>query len=177
MTVNTVLVGPGPPTTGVSALDSDQSLMVTAMIPTTGTPAYSWQWLVSVGGGSLSAGSLCTVNSGQGAGPGTAESCIVPAGALTAANSYAFAFEVTDNASTPAVVTSPASTAVSVYPALTPPGAPVPGGTAADVDRPLTVTATLPLTGTPTYLWQWWISVDGGAVAPATQCAANSGAG
>ncbi len=49
--------------------------------------------------------------------------------------------------------------------------------TALDSDQTLTVTGTIPTTGTSPYAWEWWISVNGGTYVVTTQCAVNSGTG
>ena len=46
-----------------------------------------------------------------------------------------------------------------------------------DVNQALTVSGTIPSTGTSTYSWQWLISVNGAGVVAAKQCAIANGAG
>jgi len=69
----------------------------------------------------------------------------------------------------------------STYPlspaALRPAGIPTPSSTSVHRTDPVVVVGTIPSGGVPTYSWKWLVSVDGAASAPATLCAANSGAG
>jgi hypothetical protein len=87
---------------------------MTGTIPTTGTPTYSWQWLVSVNGGTYAPATQCAVNSGTGAIGGTTETCSIAANTLTAGGTYAFELEVTDSATSPSTQTSPTTSAVTV---------------------------------------------------------------
>jgi len=114
VTVNSALTAPSAPT--VSATTPyyiGQIETVTGTIPTTGTPTYSWQWLVEVdGAGGYSATTLCAVNSGSGASAGATETCTISAGTLIATDTYSFELQVTDSASEAA--TSSASPTVTV---------------------------------------------------------------
>ncbi len=177
VTVNSALTAPNAPTMSTTALDVDQALTGTGVIPSTGTSPYSWQWLVSVNGGSYALATMCSVSEGSGAGVGDTETCSIEAGTLTVGATYAFELQVTDGATTPETETSAFSSSVIVSPALTAPVAPTVSATALDVDQTLMVAGTMPSTGTPTYSWQWLVSVNGGAYAPATQCTQNSGSG
>ncbi|MGA8302710.1 MAG: hypothetical protein WA691_05875 [Thermoplasmata archaeon] len=177
VTVNAALTAPVAPTVSAAKLDVNQALTVTGTIPATGTSTYSWQWLISVNGGAYAAATQCSVNGGSGAAAGAPEVCSFAASTLTVGDSYALELEVTDSASTPETVTSTASSTVTVSAALTASTAPALSATKLDLNQVLTVTATLPSTGTSPYSWKWLISVDGGAFAATTQCAANSGSG
>lgn len=114
VTVNPALTAPSAPT--VSAITPyyiDQIETVTSTIPTTGTPTYSWQWLVEVDGASVySATTLCAVNSGSGASAGATETCTISAGTLIPTDTYSFELQVTDSASETAA--SSASPTVTV---------------------------------------------------------------
>jgi hypothetical protein len=177
VTVNPALTPPTAPTSSTTALDANQPWTVTGTIPSTGTPTYSWQWLVSFDGGAFANSTQCATNSGSGAIGGASESCTIAPNTLTAGDSYAVEFQVRDNATVPETRTSPAGPTLTVSPALTAPPAPTPSATLLDSDLPLTVTGIIPLTGTPTYSWQWQISVDSAAYVDATQCSVNSGSG
>jgi hypothetical protein len=118
VTVNSALTAPSAPTVSAASLYyENQTETVTGTIPSTGTPTYSWQWLVQVNGaGGYSDSTLCTVNSGPGAKSGDTETCSIPAGTpskpLTPGNLYSFELQVTDSASE--TTTSPASPTVTV---------------------------------------------------------------
>ena len=177
VSVNPALTAPPAPSVSASFLDVDQALTLTGAVPSTGTPTYSWQWLVSVNGGAYAAATQCSTNSGSGANAGDAETCDVAASTLTVGDTYAFELQVTDSATLAETQTSPYSSTVTVNSALEAPAAPSTSVTLLDVNQALTVTGTMPTTGTPTYSWQWMISVNGGGYAPATQCAVDSGTG
>jgi len=177
VTANSALTAPAPPTTSATILDLDQGLIVAGTIPSSGTPSYSWQWLVSTNGGAAVDATQCSVDHGSGASPGVTKSCNIAGGLLTVGDTYQFELQVTDGASAPETGTSSTSPTVTVSSALTAPGTPSPNPTSLDADQPLTVTGKIPSTGSPAYSWQWLISVNGGASADATECAANSGTG
>jgi hypothetical protein len=147
------------------------------MIPSTGTPTYRWQWLFSINGGAFANLTLCVANNGTGVDGGTAETCSIAVSTLTVGDTYAFELQVTDSALSPESQTSPAGLVVTVRSALVGPTVPTVSATSLDVDQALTATGTIPSTGTPTYSWQWLISINGGAFTTATQCAVNSGTG
>ncbi len=177
VTVSSALTAPAQPVVSASALDIDQALMVSGIIPSNGTASYSWQWMVSVNGGAYAAATQCTVGSGSGAAGGATENCSVASNSLTAKDSYTFQLELTDSASSPETQTSISAATVAVSAALTAAGSPAPSSTNLDTNQPLAVTATIPSTGAPTYSWQWLVSVNGGSYGPASQCASNSGNG
>ena len=177
VTVNSALTTPAAPTTSASVLDVSQALTLTGTIPSTGTPTYSWRWLVSLNGGAFATVTHCAVTSGSGATGGATEMCSIPANTLISGGNYAYELNVTDSASTPETQTSPASAPVAVNLGLTAPAAPTVSNAKLDLDQVLTVTGTIPSTGTPTYSWQWLVSVNGGGYVSATQCAVNSGSG
>ena len=174
VTVNSALAAPAAPTVSATALDSDQMFAVTGTIPSTGTPTYSWQWLVSTDSGAFIPATRCGANGGSGAVAAVAETCAIGASMLTGGDTYAFELNVTDSATTPGRATSPTSSTVSVRPALTTPGPPTPSATSLAADQGLTVTGTIPSSGTPAYSWQWLISTAGGAYADATECGASA---
>ncbi|MDA4137044.1 MAG: hypothetical protein OK449_08655 [Thaumarchaeota archaeon] len=162
-----------------SALDSDQALTVTSPpITFAGNPPYAWQWLVSVNGGTYVPASQCTANSGTGAASEDVETCSVSADTLTAGDTYSFELNVTDSSlpPVPQTTTPQPSSTVTVFSPLAVPSTPTVSATMLGVGQELIVSGTIP-DGTPTYAWQWLVSVNGGPYAPATQCAANSGVG
>ncbi len=177
VSVASALAAPGTPTVSAAALDADQALTVTGSIPTSGTAPYVWQWLISENGGLFGDASVCSVDSGSGASSGATETCSVAGGSLAAGNDFAFELQVTDSAATPETSVSPSSATVNVATELAAPGAPTVSATALDVDQALTVTGTIPSSGTAPYSWQWLVSVDGGTFGDATQCTAGSGTG
>ena len=177
LTVNSALTAPSTPSVSASLLDADQSLTATATLPSTGTPNYGWQWLVSVNDGGFDAATQCTTGSGSGVGGGTAEVCTIPGGTLAAGSTYAFELEVSDSASMPESVSSAPSPTVTVNSALAAPVAPSVSAASLYKSQTLIVTDATPTTGTPDYSWQWLVSTNGGAFAPATQCATSGGSG
>jgi large repetitive protein len=177
VTVSSALTAPGKPTPSAAALDVNQGLTVTGEVPSTGTPAYAWQWMISHNGGAYTAGTQCAIENGTAAGAGSTETCTIGASALISGDTYTFELRVSDSASTPASKTSSTSSVVTVHSALTAPAAPTPSLTSLDADQPLTVGGKLPSTGTPDYSWQWLVATGSG-YANATQCGASaSGSG
>ena len=177
VTVAATLTAPLAPTLSATALDVNQALTVSGTVPTTGTSTYSYQWSVSVNGGSFVATTQCSHNSGSGASAGAVETCSIAASTLTVGTTYAFEFAVTDSATSPESQTSPSSGTVTVTSALTAAGAPSPSASLLDVDQALAVTGTVPSTGTSPYAWQWLLSVNSGTYGASTQCSTNSGSG
>ncbi len=176
VTVGSTLAAPGTPSVSATSLDRNQALTVTGSIPTTGTAPYTWEWLASVGGGAYVAATVCSVDGGSGASSGATELCSVSANTLTVGDTYAFELNVTDSASTPENTISPSSQPVTVSSALTAPGTPSVSVSALDANQVLTVTYSLPSSGTAPYAWVWLVS-DGGAYVDATQCTVASGSG
>jgi hypothetical protein len=117
--VSSTLTAPAAPTVSAAKLDVNQVETVSATIPSTGTPQYSWQWMVSVNSGGFAAATQCGTNSGSGAAGGAGETCTIPGGTLTAGSTYAFELKVTDNASTAEFLLSGASPTVAVSATLT----------------------------------------------------------
>lgn len=177
VTVAAALTAPLAPTLSVAIVDLDQALTVSGTLPSTGSPTYAWAWWVSVNFGTYAAASICAVNSGTGAAGATVETCVISPSTLTVGSTYTFELQVMDSASKVEAKTSPASHVADVYSALTAPAAPTASGTAIDSDQALTVTATLASTGTPTYDWTWYVSVNGGSFVASSVCAANGGTG
>ncbi|MGD0587521.1 MAG: PKD domain-containing protein, partial [Thermoplasmata archaeon] len=177
VTVNTALTAPAAPTVSATALDVDQPLTILGTVPTTGTPTYSWQWLVAINSGTYVASTQCVVNSGTGAAVAASVTCLIPAHTLTAGDSYSFELQITDSATNSETMVSPTSLTVSVSSALTSPATPTPSAAKLDVNQALSVSGIIPTTGTSTYAWQWLIAVNGGGFVDATQCAVNSGIG
>src|SRR5271157_4876928 len=120
--VNQALTAPATPTPSTTALDADQPMTVTAAIPSSGTPLYSWQWLVEVNGvGSYAdATTQCGASaSGSAAHAADIETCNIPGNTLVASTTYSFELQVTDSASTPETQTSAASSTVTTSASLT----------------------------------------------------------
>ena len=178
VTVNSALTAPSTPSPSATALDEDQALTVTSTVPSTGTAPYGWQWLESVNGGSFAAAGSCAVSSGSGALAGATETCSVPGNTLTPGDGYGFELKVTDSATVGVSSASTASATVTVSAALTPAAAPSPSASALDLNQALTVSGTIPGTGTAPYSWQWRISTNGGTYLTASQCGGSaSGSG
>jgi len=175
VSVSSALTPPTRPSVSATALDVDQTLDVTATIPSTGTGPFAWQWLVSENGGSFSVAADCSTSSGTGAAAGSPESCVIPANRLDADSSYAFEVRVTDSATIVESETSSSSSPVSVSSSLSAPALPTVSATKLDSDQVLTVTATVPVSGTSPYDWRWLVSKDGGAYADTTFCSTNAG--
>jgi Thermopsin len=177
VTVYAALSAPSTPVVSATALDVNQALTVTATTPSTGVSPYAWSWLVSVNGGSFSTATQCAANSGTGAASDSAVVCSIASNSLTVGSTYAFELTVTDSASTAETQTSSASATVTVASALTAPAAPTVSATTLDADQTLTVSGTVPSTGTAPVSWTWLVSINGGSFTTATQCASNSGSG
>ena len=177
VSVASMLTAPTKPTVNRPALDTNQVLTVTGTLPSTGTSPYAWEWLVSVNGGAFGPTNQCAVNSGSGASPGATETCVIAGNSLAAGSHYNFKLQAADSATSAEMTNSTASRTVTVASALTAPGAPSVSATKLDVDQPLTVTGTVPSTGTSPYAWQWLVSVNSGAFVAASQCAVSSGSG
>lgn len=171
----TALTAASTPTPSVPALDVDQAFSVSSMLPTTGTPTYTWVWWYSDQAGVWAPAIFCAVEGGSGAAGGSLETCAVAGGTLTAGLTYSFELEVNDSATTFETQMSAASSGVLLNPALTAASAPSVSAPLLDADQALAVTASLPTTGTPTYSWTWWVAVNGGAYAVATVCAQSTG--
>ncbi len=166
------------PTVNRPALDENQALTVKSHLPTTGTAPYAWTWLVSKDGGAFAKATQCAVNSGTGGAADAALTCAIAAGALTAGDYYDFEIKVTDSATTAETKTSAEGLeTVTVATALTAPAKPSVSSTSLDVDQALTVSGTVPATGTSPYAWTWLVNVDGSGYVDATQCGSYSGSG
>jgi len=114
------------------------------------------------------------VSSGTGAALGATEHCTIPANTLSEVDTYQFALLIWDSASTPEYAYSNPSAIVTVNTALTAPATPsvtspvILAVSPAAETQTLSVTGTIPSTGTSTYSWQWYVSFDGGAFVKAT---------
>jgi hypothetical protein len=177
VTVSSGLTAPATPHVSATSLDVNQALTVTGTVPSSGTAPYSYEWMWSVNGGTYVEATICATPSGTGIAGGTPVTCSIAANALTAGDHYNFKLEVKDSATSVETETSAASARVTVKSMLTAPGAPSVSSTRLVVSQTLTVTGTLPSSGSSPYSWQWLISVNGGSYVDATQCAANSGSG
>ncbi len=111
ITVNPTLLPPSTPTVNATSIPYYANLNVSSTLPSTGTPPYSYQWLVSINGGGYTDATQCGVNSGSGQGASTQETCNV-SDMLTTGDNYAFELQVTDSASTPETNVSAASQTV-----------------------------------------------------------------
>jgi hypothetical protein len=177
VTVASALTAAAAPTVSATAIDADQALTVKGILPSTGSPSYSWTWWVSENGGSYTTTSECAVNSGTGGSAGATVMCSIASNGLSSGSTYAFELQVTDSATAPETQTSAASPTVTVSSSLTAAGAPSVSATSLDVDQTLTVTGTIPSSGTAPYSWTWLVSANGGSYGTATQCAVESGSG
>jgi len=177
VTVNSALTAPAPPAVSALALDDDQTLTVSGTTPSTGTPNYAWQWRISVNGGGFANATVCAANNGSDALPSASVSCVIVGGQLSAGSFYTFELNVSDSATLSESATSTPSPAVTVASALAPPVSPNLSATQLDENQPLSVTGTLPSSGTSPYAWVWMVSVNGGSAVGATMCAVPSGSG
>ncbi len=164
------------PTPSAAFLDADQAMTVTDTLPTNGSaPSYSYQWLDSQGGGPFGVATMCGASaSGTGA-PGAKVTCSIPAATLTP-SSYVFELLATPTGGGGSL-TSPPSPTVQVNTALAAASPPVPNATSLSVNQPLAVTDAMPSSGTPTYQYEWLVSLNGSAYSKALPCALSSGAG
>ena len=122
ISVHSALTVPTPPRLAQTLLNASQSTNVTAILPTTGSPPYTWTWLVAVDGGAYAGATQCAVNSSSGGNAGGSVTCYLAPTRLAAGHDYAFELQVTDSASRPEVVRSTPSPMLTVG---SPPG---PGG-------------------------------------------------
>ena len=172
------LTAPATPSVSAVLLDVNQALKVSGAVPSdSGTSPFAWTWLESVDGSSFSPSTQCGTNGGSGAAAGATVTCSMAKSILTAGDTYAFELEIKDDATVPESEVSLPSPTVTVHTALAAPSAPSVSATKLDVNQSLSVLATLPSTGTPSYSWVWLISVNGGAYATATPCSSDSGSG
>ncbi len=155
-TVPSVSIGPSSAT-----IDADGVTRATfTATPSGGSGSYgSYAWTVPSGlttfSGCTSSSTTCTVTS-------------------TTLGSYTLSVTVTDSKG---ATSSPSSAIVTVNSALTAPTAPAVSAASLNAGQALTVTGTIPSTGTSPYSWQWSVSVNGGAYSAATQCATGNGSG
>ena len=151
---------------------------ITGVMPSTGNTPYTYNWLISSNGGvSYSATTQCATNSGSGQASGNTVTCNIVGGTLAGSQNYIFELKVSDSASTPEITTSSASPTVAVAPQLTPAATPAASAPKLDVDQAETITGVIPSTGTSTYSYNWYESVNGGAYSDTTSCATTSGTG
>jgi hypothetical protein len=175
--VSSPLISPGQPTISASKLVVNQIETVTGIIPSTGLSPYTYNWLVSVNGGSYTIASVCVAASGSNQNAGGTVMCNIPANTLTIGDTYDFELQVSDGSSSPETANSVASANVMVHSILTPPTTPTLSLPLIDPDDPVTVTSTLPSTAFPPYSYIWLTSISGGTYATATQCTTNTGSG
>ena len=148
----------GAITPSAPKIDSGQSITLTAN-PSGGTTPYTYQWYTGASCTSAIAGATSSTYS------------------ASPTSSTTYYYKVSDSSSVTPETSCSAGDTVTVNSALTAPAAPTVSATKFDVDQALTVSGTLPSTGTSTYSWQWLVSVNGGAFSAATQCSTNSGSG
>ncbi|MCI4353380.1 MAG: hypothetical protein L3K14_08400, partial [Thermoplasmata archaeon] len=134
----------GGPTPAAPTIDNGDTITLTAN-PSSGTLPYTYQWY------SGSSAALCTA---LGSPIGGATAATYAASPTT--NTY-FCYTVTD--ATPTTLTSTADL-VTVNSALTNPAAPTVSATAIDVNQAVTVSGTIPSTGTSPYSWQWLVLIS-----------------
>ncbi|MDE1821472.1 MAG: Ig-like domain repeat protein [Euryarchaeota archaeon] len=171
-TVNPSLAAPGVPRVSSTQLDSSQvrGLWVNGTLPSTGTPTYSWQWLISINHGAFgpSAG-ICTTASGSGASAGSKVSCQFAGGYVPQQGvPYRFELNVTDSASLPESVNSAPSPLVSVAADLVP-GAPTPIQPTLDAGQTVLLNAQASQGWAP-YVYQWYMG-------PSPDCSVDSAVG
>ena len=171
-TVNPALAAPGVPRVSSTQLDSSQvrGLWVNGTLPSTGTPTYSWKWLISINNGAFgpSAG-ICTTSSGSGASAGSKVSCQFAGGYVPQQGvPYRFELNVTDSASLPESVNSAPSPLVSVAADLVP-GAPTPIQPTLDAGQTVLLNAQASQGWAP-YVYQWYVG-------PSPDCSVDTAVG
>ena len=148
----------------------------TATIDADGVTSATFTAAPSGGSGTYSSYSW-TFPSGLTASSGTCTSssttCKVTS-TSTAGSPYTVSATATDSNG---ATSSAASATVTVNSALTAPTPPTVSATSLNAGQALTVTDSVPTTGTSPFSWLWLVSVNGGAYSTATQCATNSGTG
>ncbi len=175
ITVASKLSAPSVPLPSAPILDVNQAESVTGTMPSTGTPPYSYTWLVSANGGTYSTATQCTANTGSNQNSGNTVTCSISGNTLSSGSTYNFELQVSDSATISESVISPASNSISVSSQLTAPSAPTIFASKLDADQPESVTALIPSTGTSPYSYSWLVSVNSGNYVSATQCTANTG--
>jgi trimeric autotransporter adhesin len=160
VTVNPTLTSPSTPIVNSTTVNAYQDLAVTSTIASTGTPAYSWQWLVSVDGAGYVNAGQCALRSGTGAGVGAEETCIVPSGKLTIGHTYSFELQVTDDSSTNETDVSEASSVVSAVSPLQSPSITVSLSTI-EQTQSSTLASGGVSTGAAPYRYQWYVETPG----------------
>jgi hypothetical protein len=170
------LAAPSAPTVFRPKIEFNQPETINDTMPSSGTPPYSYAWLMSTNGQSYSATTPCATSSGSGIPAGNIVTCSISPNTLTVGNTYNFELTVTDSANSPNAATSPASTNIIVHPQLTQASTPSVSSSALDIDEAETVNSILPSTGFPPYSYIWLVSVNSGGYAAATECTPNSGA-
>ena len=193
--VSSALTAPGTPVVKVGStvitggkMDADQALTVTSLLSGTGTATISWQWFISVDGGShffAAASAQCgasgtdTGYTGSGAGVSDTITCSVPASTFSAGDSVVFFLSVTDSATAPESIDSGDSSAISVSAALAAPTTPTVNSESSninlDVNEGLTVASTLSTGGTGAISWTWYVNINSGGYGVSTLCGFNSG--
>lgn len=173
--INPVLGTPTRPTVTATHLDRNQVLTVRGVIPSGGTPSYSWQWQVSINGSSYSNTTFCINNGGSGATSGMSVTCDVFPNTFSPNTTYSFQLVVTDSSSSPSTTTSPPSAMVTVRSALVS-FRPVISATRIDQDQ-LSGVGDEVTTGTSPYAFQWLVSVNSGAFTAVPSCSPNATSG
>jgi hypothetical protein len=166
ITVSAPAVSTNTPILSAQYIDVDQPETISALLPSAGTPPFSYTWYLSEDGGTYVQISACV---GQGQNAGAAVSCAIQPGAsspLEAGHTYTFELETTDSSPTPIPAYSPVSLPLAVSSPLNAPSAP----------SATQLSSTLPSTGTPPYSYTWQVSTNGGnSYSTATQCMQDSG--
>ena len=171
------LTAPAAPTVSAQQINSNQAETINGIIPSTGTSPYSYNWLVSTDSLAYVAATQCSSNSGIGRLPGSIVLCSIPANILVAGFSYLFELMVTDSATFSESMSSSALASIIVASQLTTPLTPTLPSSTLTVNTEITISSTLPSTGTPPYAYTWLVSDNGGVFTTATQCTVDSGTG
>ncbi len=171
-------VAPPRPAASRPRLDANQSETITGSMPASGTPPYSYRWMVSANNGTYTNATQCSVGSGSDQATSSMVTCYIKPGALAPKSTYSFELHVVESTNATNNATSPASQQIAVAGPLATPQAPSVSSSQIDQLQGVNVTGMVPSGGTPPYSYQWLVSVSGvddGAYLPATQCQTDSG--
>ena len=163
VSVNSALVAPTS-SASVGTVDQGQSSTLSVTGLSGGTSPYSYQWLQKAPGAS----SYSTISGAN------SNTYTFSTSDSTTTGTWSFELQVTDNATSPAIVTSSASSVV-VNAALVAPTASAPS--AVDQGQTISLTSASVSTGTGPYLYQWFSKTPSGdytAISGATSSGFNS---
>ncbi|MDE1871385.1 MAG: hypothetical protein KGI06_04060 [Candidatus Micrarchaeota archaeon] len=187
ITINTVLTAPSQPTVTNTIMDQGEDTIITATLPSSGTPPYTYNWMVSTnGGGSFSpATAQCGATASGTALADEQVSCTFKTNTLTAPlGGYYFELKINDSttagATPPEVNTSPRSTLITLNQPLKQPSTPTASNSVIDQGQTTVISTSIPNPelGSGGYSYQWVYSLNGGAnmIAPVSLCIVNSSA-